>query len=48
MLTYDRFSDERGWHPRQVDALTPDELFWLPVVHAAKAEAIEALRPKDD
>jgi hypothetical protein len=39
MLTYDRFSDERGWDPRVVDELYDDELFWLPVIAAAKREA---------
>ena len=23
MLTYDKFAEERGWHPRIVDQLTP-------------------------
>ena len=41
MLTYDRFAEERGWHPRIVDDLTADELFWLPVIRAAKADAAE-------
>ena len=48
MILYDQFADERGWTPRQVDQLTRAELFWLPVVSAAKREAAEALRPKDD
>jgi hypothetical protein len=38
---YDRFAEERGWHPRQVDELTREELFWLPVIKAARAEAGE-------
>jgi hypothetical protein len=48
MMLYDQFADERGWTPRQVDQLTRAELFWLPVISAAKREAAEALRPKDD
>lgn len=47
MLTYDKWDEERGMHPRDVDRLYSDELFWLPVVRAAKLEAAEALRPKD-
>jgi hypothetical protein len=39
MMTYDKFSDERGWDPRVVDELYDDELFWLPVIKAAKTEA---------
>jgi hypothetical protein len=48
MMVYDQFADERGWTPRQVDQLTRAELFWLPVISAAKREAAETLRPKDD
>jgi hypothetical protein len=47
MMTYDRFADERGWHPRQVDQLTRAELFWLPVIKAAKEDAARQLA-KDD
>ena len=39
MLLYDRFAEERGWTPRQVDELTRDEIFWLPVIQAARLEA---------
>ena len=48
MLTYDRFADERGWHPRQVDALTRAELFWLPVIRAAKEDAAQQLAKAKD
>lgn len=47
MLTYDRWLDERGMHPRQVDQLTRSELFWLPVIAEAKREAARQLA-KDD
>lgn len=53
MLTYDKFSDERGWDPRVVDELYDDELFWLPVISTAKAAAakqvaaFEAAQTKD-
>lgn len=40
---YDRFADERGWDPRTVDELTAEELFWLPVIKAAKADAAETV-----
>ncbi len=46
MLTYDKFADERGWNPRIVDELTADELFWLPVITQAKAEAARQLQDK--
>ena len=53
MLVYDRFADERGWNPRVVDELYDDELYWLPVIKAAKQDAaqqitaIEAAKNKD-
>lgn len=47
MLTYDKFADERGWNPRIVDELTADELFWLPVIKTAKADAAMQLQDKD-
>ena len=48
MFTYDRFADERGWDPRIVDELYSDELFWLPIIHAAKREAAEQLAKAKD
>ena len=47
MLTYDRWL-ERGMHPRDVDRLSRAELFWLPVISAAKRDAAEQLRDKSD
>ena len=43
MMIYDRWLDERGMHPRDVDRLTRDELFWLPVIKTAKQDAAEQL-----
>ena len=48
MLTYDKFADERGWDPRIVDELTDDELFWLPVIKDAKAEAVRQIQALKD
>jgi hypothetical protein len=48
MMTYDQWLSERGMHPRDVDRLTRDELFWLPVIQAAKQDAAAQLRPEDD
>jgi hypothetical protein len=45
MLTYDRFADDRGWDPRIVDELTRDEIFWLPVISAAKRDAAGQVAP---
>ena len=44
MLTYDRFADERGLHPRDVDQLSRAELFWLPVIREAKEDAARRWR----
>lgn len=41
MMTYDQWLDERGMHPRDVDRLYRDELFWLPVIATAKRKAAE-------
>lgn len=38
-MVYDMFAEVRGWHPRQVDELTLDELDWLPVMSEARAKA---------
>jgi len=49
-MVYDRFAEERGWKPRQVDELTRDELFWLPVIKAARQDAagqVARLEAKD-
>ncbi len=53
VMVYDQWLDERGMHPRDVDRLYRDELFWLPVIAAAKRDAadqlaaIEAAKNKD-
>ena len=43
MMMYDQWLDERGMHPRDVDRLYRDELFWLPVIKAGKQKAAEQL-----
>ena len=40
------FARTRQWTPRQVDELTLDELFWLPVMEEASQAAAEQLRDK--
>ena len=50
LMVYDRFAEERGWTPRQVDELTREELFWLPVIRAARQDAagqVARLEAKD-
>lgn len=46
MLVYDFFAGPMDWHPRIVDELTLEELFWLPVVREAKRIAAEQLSDK--
>jgi hypothetical protein len=47
MFVYDRFAEERGWPPEVVRRLTRKELFWLPVISAAKAAAAEQVSKID-
>ena len=42
-MTYDQWLEERGMHPRDVDRLYRDELFWLPVIASARRKAGEQL-----
>ena len=46
MFLYDKFAEERGWTPRQVDELTREELFWLPVIRQARQEAAAQVADK--
>jgi len=39
MLIKDMFAEAYGWHPRQVDNLTVEELEWLPRIIQAKTAA---------
>lgn len=43
VMTYGQWLDERDMHPRDVDRLTRDELFWLPVYAAGRRIASEQL-----
>ena len=39
MLTYFQFYRDKDWHPRWVDRLYDDELYWLPVMDMASNDA---------
>ena len=41
------FARVRGWTPRQVDDLSLDEMFWLPVMEEASQAAAEQVRDND-
>lgn len=43
---YDRWADERGWPPEVVRRLRRQEMFWLPIISAAKRDAAEQLAEK--
>lgn len=43
MMLYDRWAEERGWPPEVVRRLRRKELFWLPIIRAAKSDAAERL-----
>lgn len=48
MLVYSRFAKAPWhWHPRDVDRLSREELFWLPVILEAEQDAAEQLAPSD-
>lgn len=38
------FAKVRGWHPRQVDELSLEEMFWLPLQEEASLMAADQLR----
>ena len=40
---YRQFADLYGWTPDQVDNLTLDQQYWLPVMDTAKSIAAEQL-----
>jgi len=48
MMLYDRWADERGWPPEVVRRLRRKELFWLPLVKAAKTDAAAQIRAMED
>jgi hypothetical protein len=43
MWIYHWFGKHRGWTPKQVDELSLDQQFWLPVLKDADDEAMAAL-----
>ena len=50
MMLYRKFAKAYQWTPSQVRGLRLDEMFWLPVIEDAEAEAVEtyqALHAKD-
>lgn len=44
MMIYHRFAEAYGWPPAVVDKLTRKQMFWLPVIKDAAAEAVELYR----
>ncbi len=46
MLVYDYFAKAYHWTPAQVDELSLDHVFWLPVLDQARNAAIEQLQDK--
>ena len=47
MFIYDYFSQQYKWTPRQVDELTLEEMFWLPVLDSARQDAVRQLNNSD-
>jgi hypothetical protein len=48
ILVYGYFKKDTGWHPREVDELTLEELEWIPIYEEAMYEAREFIRKQDD
>ena len=46
MLAYDFFANQYSWTPREVDELSLDEMYWLPILTEARISAQEQLRDK--
>ena len=47
-MLYRRFAKAYNWTPSQVRGLRLDELFWLPVIADAEAEAAETIQAIQD
>jgi hypothetical protein len=47
MAIYQWFARTHNWTPQQVDELTLEQLFWLPVMEEALAEALADYRDKN-
>jgi hypothetical protein len=39
MMAYFQFYRDKDWHPRWVDKLWEDEMYWLPVMDMANHDA---------
>jgi hypothetical protein len=48
MMLYRRFAKAYGWPPETVRKLRLDELFWLPVIEEAEAEAAALIQAMND
>lgn len=48
MITYQWFAEAYQWSPRQVDELSLEEVFWLPVLRGAMREAQEKYGDSQD
>lgn len=48
MMTYRRFAEAYQWTPEMVRKLRRDELFWLPVIEDAEAEAARQIQAIQD
>lgn len=48
ILVYGYFKKDTGWHPREVDELTLEELEWIPIYEEALAEAREFIHKQEN
>ena len=47
-MLYRKFAKAYGWTPEMVRRLRPDELFWLPVIEDAEADAAAQIAAMND
>jgi hypothetical protein len=47
ILVYGYFRKDQGFHPREVDELTLEELDWMPIYDEAMAQAREFIHKQD-
>jgi hypothetical protein len=48
MWLYHWYSENKGWTPRQVDELSLEEAYWLPLLKQAHGSAGDMLHKDDD
>ena len=48
MALYAWFAESYSWTPQQVDELTLDQVFWLPLMKGALSDAVQAHQDRNN